>query len=160
MIMRIVMPNPHADRAQRHHAIQALLRRAVIRSQLDLVAALRQRGFEATQSSVSRDLTDLGVAKVAGRYRMPAPAPAAVATGLEEAAHFVRAARPAGPNLIVLLTVTGAAQAVGIAIDRVGWPEVVGTLAGDDTVFVATAAAADQKRLLARLAALLAENLK
>lgn len=154
------MPNPHADRAQRQHAIQALLRRAVMRSQTDLVAALRKRGFEATQSSVSRDLTDLGVAKVAGRYQMPAPAPAAVATVLEDAAHFLRAARPAGPNLSVLLTVTGAAQAVGIAIDRAAWPEVVGTLAGDDTVFVATAAAADQKRLLARLAALLAENQK
>ena len=152
------MPNPHADRAQRHHAIQALLRRAVVRNQVELVAALRRRGFEATQSSVSRDLTDLGVAKVAGRYQVPVPAAAADSSGLEDAAHFLRAARPAGPNLIVLLTVTGAAQAVGIAIDRVAWPEVVGTLAGDDTVFVATAAAADQRRLLGRLAALLAEN--
>ena len=53
---------------------------------------------------------------------------------------------------------SGAAQAVGLAIDRAGWPEIVGTMAGDDTVFVATAAVADQKRFIRRLDSFLKEG--
>ena len=64
---------------------------------------------------------------------------------------FVHGARTAGPNLIVLETAVGTAQTVAIAIDRAGWPEVVGTLAGDDTIFVATANARDQQRFLRHL---------
>ena len=52
----------------------------------------------------------------------------------------------------MVLTTAGTAQSVGIALDRAGWPEIVGTMAGDDTVFVATAAEADQRRLFERLA--------
>jgi transcriptional regulator of arginine metabolism len=55
----------------------------------------------------------------------------------------------------VVLTVIGAAQQVAVAIDHAAWPEVVGTVAGDDTIFIATAAALQQKRLLARLAGLM-----
>jgi transcriptional regulator of arginine metabolism len=154
------MPHSPAQRAERLEAIQTLLRRAAVRSQEELVAALAKRGFEATQSSVSRDFAELGVVKVGGRYQVALPATAAVATGLEDVAHFLRVARPAGPHLTVLLTVTGAAQAVAIAIDRANWPEIVGTIGGDDTVFVATATAADQKRLLAHLASLISGNLR
>jgi transcriptional regulator of arginine metabolism len=57
-----------------------------------------------------------------------------------------------------VMTVAGGAQAVGLALDRAGWPEVVGTLAGDDTVFVATATPRDQKRFLQRLDAVLLET--
>jgi transcriptional regulator of arginine metabolism len=71
--------------------------------------------------------------------------------GLAEVAHFLRGAKPAGAHLTVVFTMAGAAQAVAIALDRAGWPELVGTMAGDDTIFVATASAADQKRLVRRL---------
>jgi transcriptional regulator of arginine metabolism len=53
---------------------------------------------------------------------------------------------------------SGAAQAVGLAIDRAGWPELVGTMAGDDTVFAATASAGDQKRFIRRLESFLKEG--
>jgi len=66
--------------------------------------------------------------------------------------------RPAGPHLTVVLTRTGAAQRVGIELDRAGWDEIVGTVAGDDTIFVATAGAREQTRLLHRLNALLAAD--
>jgi transcriptional regulator of arginine metabolism len=147
------MPNESELRDQRHKAILAILRRTPIRRQEELVERLAARGFEVTQSSVSRDLRDLAVAKVAGRYRAP-EAPQAAESALEAVAHSLVAARAAGPHLTVVLTQTGAAQAVGLALDRAGWGEIVGTIAGDDTVFVATASARDQSRLLHRLHAL------
>ena len=149
------MPNEAEIREQRQRAILTLLRRTVVRRQEELVERLAERGFEVTQSSVSRDLRDLAVAKVAGRYRAPA-APAGSDAALEDVAHYLVEAKPAGPHLAVVRTRTGAAQTVGLGIDRAAWPEVVGTVAGDDTVFVATAGAREQTRLLRRLHALLA----
>ena len=58
---------------------------------------------------------------------------------------------PAGPNLLVIKTAIGAAQRVALALDRCGWPEIVGNIGGDDTVFAATATAADQRNLLTRI---------
>jgi transcriptional regulator of arginine metabolism len=149
------MPTEHELRERRHRAILGILRRTTLRRQGELVGRLAARGFEVTQSSVSRDLRDLGVAKVGGRYVAPA-APAAGEDVGAEIAQFVRGARPAGAHLTVVFTRTGAAQRVGIELDRAGWREIVGTVAGDDTIFVATAGARDQTRLLRRLRALLA----
>jgi len=151
------VPTEHELREKRHRAILALLRRGPVRRQEELVERLGERGFEVTQSSVSRDLRELGVAKLGGRYVPPAAPPAPAQEASEELAHFLRGARPAGPHLTVVLTRTGAAQRVGIELDRAGWGEIVGTVAGDDTVFVATAGAREQTRLLHRLQALIAD---
>lgn len=148
------MASEQEIRDQRHRRIGAILRRGSLRRQEDLVARLAEEGFEVTQSSVSRDLRELGVAKVAGRYVVPSPA--RVQGSVADVAHLLRAVRAAGPHLTVLLTETGAAQAVGVALDRAGWSEVVGTIAGDDTVFAATAGPRDQTRVLHRLRALMA----
>lgn len=161
------MPADHEHKETRQREILAILPSARVTSQLELVEMLRQRGITATQSSVSRDLRDLGVARVGGRYLAPAGREAGSAAGSDfagprlggEVAHFLRGVRPAGPHLTVLSTTVGAAQTVGAALDRAGWPEVVGTIAGDDTIFVATAGAADQKRLVERLEKLLSEAL-
>ncbi|EQD28372.1 Arginine repressor [mine drainage metagenome] len=67
---------------------------------------------------------------------------------------FVRGLRRAGASLTVLRTTTGAAQSVAVAIDRADWPEVAGTLSGDDTIFIATASPRAQDELVARLQAL------
>jgi len=149
------LPTEHEIREQRQRAILTILRRVPVRRQEELVARLAERGFEVTQSSVSRDLRDLGVAKAGGRYLPPVAAPESEEID-SEIAQFVRAARPAGAHLTVVLTRTGAAQRVGIELDRAGWPEIVGTVAGDDTIFVATPGARAQTRLLHRLHALLA----
>lgn len=138
--------------AQRQAAIRSLLGRREIRRQEELLAALRERGFQVTQSSVSRDLAELGAVKAEGRYVLPPPAPAGFARGeIGEAATAIVATRAAGPNLLVVLTPAGLAQRVGLALDRAGWPEVVGTVAGDDTVFVATTGRRPQERLVRRL---------
>jgi transcriptional regulator of arginine metabolism len=154
------LPSEHELRDERHRAILGILRRAPVRRQEELVSRLAERGFAVTQSSVSRDLRGLGVAKVRGRYVAPAAGAAAPAGEdlLAEIAQFLRGVRAAGPHLTVVLTRTGAAQRVGIEIDRAAWPEVVGTVAGDDTIFVATAGARGQTRLLHRLTALLASS--
>jgi transcriptional regulator of arginine metabolism len=154
------MPSDHEHREARQREILAILGAEKVTSQVDLVERLRERGVLATQSSVSRDLRDLGVGWIGGRYTLPAEREERGDRdpGVAEIAHFLRGARPAGPHLAVVFTMAGAAQAVGIALDRAGWPELVGTMAGDDTVFVATASAGDQKRFLRRLESFLKEG--
>lgn len=127
---------------------------------------LEARGFAVTQSSVSRDLADMGVAKIAGRYVSSVGFGFAVGSGplakggdLLETSALVGRATPAGPHLLVLHTPAGRAAALALAIDHAAWPEVVGTVAGDDTVFVATPSRQDQVALEARLAGLRQESI-
>jgi transcriptional regulator of arginine metabolism len=144
------MPPDTENRQHRQEVILSLLENRKVTSQVELVEMLREQGVSATQSSVSRDLRDLGVAWIGGRYAVPTHHEERD-PGVAEVAHFLRGVRPAGPNLSIVFTMAGAAQAVALAIDRAGWPELVGTMAGDDTVFAATASARDQKRFIRRL---------
>lgn len=139
----------------RHHAITRLLRSGGVRRQADLVRLLRAEGHAVTQSSVSRDLREIGVLKAAGGYVLPGDeAGTRAGSDFETLARFVRELRTAGPSLTVVKTDTGAAQSVALAIDRADWPDVVGTLSGDDTIFIATASARDQSALVKRLRSL------
>lgn len=142
------MPTASEHRDLRQRAVLSLLGRRRVTSQRQLVELLQGEGIAATQSSVSRDLRDLAVVKVGGRYAAPAPGREPLGGGLDEAVAFVREVRRAGPHLTVVLTAVGAAQAVAVALDRAGWPEVVGTLAGDDAIFVASGGSRQQRRLL------------
>lgn len=134
----------------RRETLRRIINASPVGRQEDLVRLLGKAGYAATQSSVSRDLRELGVAKRGDRYVLPDES-APVLDDFATVSRFVRAIRPAGPNLSVIRTTAGAAQSVAIVLDRAEWPEVVGTLSGDDTIFVATATAATQRRLLARL---------
>lgn len=144
------MPTVNAQQNERREAVLGLLRQHRVTRQAELVGLLADLGFAATQSSVSRDLRDLGVAKVGERYLAPQnlggpPSSFGPLTG------FVTGWSTAGPNLTVVRTSVGAAQSVAVALDRAGWSEVAGTISGDDTIFVATANARGQQALLARL---------
>ena len=157
--MRTTMPRDTEIREQRQRAIVEILGQERVVSQTELLERLRERGFSSTQSSVSRDLRDLGVAWVGGRYVLPATEHGdGDGPGFQEVVRFLRGLKPAGANLTVAFTVVGAAQTVALAMDRAAWPEVVGTMAGDDTIFVATANARDQKRLIQRLERFLEEE--
>jgi transcriptional regulator of arginine metabolism len=114
---------------------------------------LRKHGHVATQSSVSRDLRELGVAKLGDRYVLP-DAATAVKSDFAALKQFVSARLTAGTNLTVLKTTIGAAQSVAVAIDTARWPEVIGTISGDDTIFIATAGAREQRKLDDRLRAI------
>ncbi|HTY48170.1 MAG TPA: hypothetical protein VMB48_00605 [Steroidobacteraceae bacterium] len=135
----------------RRGAIVRILRNGIVHSQRDLVRMLRREGYEATQSSISRDLRDLGVLKASGRYAMPPDEISRANGDFGALAQFVRQLHPAGPSLTVVKTTIGSAGSVAVAIDKAEWPEVVGTISGDDTIFIATADARAQGRLIERL---------
>ncbi len=136
---------------ERRGAIAKILRRGVVRRQSELVHLLKRDGYDVTQSSVSRDLRDLGVLKAGGRYIMPPDEITRANGDFGMLAGFVRGVRTAGPCLTVVRTTIGAAQSVAVAIDKAEWPEVVGTISGDDTIFIATERESAQSKLLARL---------
>lgn len=140
----------HGTTAARREALSRIVREAAVGRQADLVRLLHRAGHDVTQSSVSRDLRELGVAKRGDRYVLPDAVTPAV-DDFGTVAAFVRSIRAAGGTLTVIKTTAGAAQGVAIVLDRAGWPEVVGTISGDDTIFVATEDAAAQRRVIARL---------
>jgi transcriptional regulator of arginine metabolism len=143
-----------AQQLERRQAIVRILRDGRVGRQEDLARLLKTAGFEVTQSSVSRDLRDLGVLKASGRYVLPSDEVSRTNGDFGMLAQFVRGLKRAGPSLTVLRTTIGAAQSVAVAIDRAEWREVAGTISGDDTIFIATANASAQDALVARLQAI------
>lgn len=143
------MPISTRDQLQRRQVLRDLLLSGKADTQMTLVNALNNKGLHATQSSVSRDLRELGAIKTSQGYRLPDASDAQ--DELTRVAEFVREILPAGPYLTVIKTAIGAAQRVALALDRSGWPEMVGNIGGDDTVFVATESAAAQKLLIAKI---------
>jgi len=137
----------------RRTTLAKIIREQAVGRQTELVAMLRKHGHAATQSSVSRDLRELGVAKMGDRYVLPETA-APLKNDFSALRQFVSARFTAGTNLTVLKTTVGSAQSVAVAIDTARWPEVVGTISGDDTIFIATAGALEQRRLGERLLAI------
>ena len=147
--------------ARKHHRQQALLRLVQgqsLSTQGDLVRALKGAGFDATQATVSRDIVELGLVKVArnGAHAYAAPTAVASGGGTERLKKFCEdypvEGRVAG-NLVVLRSPPGTANAMAIALDSSALAEIVGTVAGDDTVFVATSTERHARSLLTRLTA-------
>jgi len=145
----------HTDqhREARRTAIVRLLRSSPVRRQQELVRLLKREGHPVTQSSVSRDLRELGVLKHSDGYVLPDDAEIAARTQdkFSAVAQFVREVRTAGPSITVVKTTIGSAGSVAAAIDKAGWSEVAGTVSGDDTIFIATADARAQSRVLDQL---------
>jgi transcriptional regulator of arginine metabolism len=134
----------------RQGQILKLIRTKRITTQDELARELRTEGIEATQVTLSRDIRELGLAKTADGYReiLPDSAGAELATVITEFLLDVRLAQ----NLVVLKTSAGNANSLAVALDSEEWPEVAGTVAGDDTIFLACwdeqRAKAVQERLL------------
>ena len=137
----------------RRTMLAKIIREQAVGRQAELVALLRKLGVDATQSSVSRDLRELGVAKQGDRYMLPDTA-SQPKNDFSTLKQFVNALQTAGTNLTVLKTTIGSAQSVAVAIDTARWPEVVGTISGDDTIFIATAGPREQRKLSLRLHAI------
>jgi transcriptional regulator of arginine metabolism len=142
----------------RQRAIRDLVEQRPIRTQQELAAALRERGFRATQATISRDVAELGLGKGSreGRsaYVLPPRLRDAEVSG-EDRLRRLLADVPVefrtADLLLVIKTLPGSAHAVAAALDRTRWPEAIGSIAGDDTVFVATADRASLRRLRDRL---------
>jgi len=144
------MPISQQAQSDRREAIRRLLQNGPADTQHAVVAALTASGFEATQSSVSRDLREIGAVKTAAGYELGEQSVGADAE-IAQVADLLRDLQTAGPNLLVIKTAIGAAQRVALALDRCGWPEIIGNVGGDDTVFTATGSGAAQRNLLARI---------
>lgn len=141
------------ERRKRHLKILELVATRPMRTQDDLADALAQEGWDVTQSSVSRDISALGLVKVEGVYRRRAAGRIRKIVDPNERrlAESLLAVDTAGDALLVLHTPPGEAQRVGNALDLLAWPDVVGTIAGDDTIFIAVANASAQGRVDRRL---------
>ena len=144
------MPHAGTEQSVRRAAIRQLLNQGPVDTQQSLVDALTARGLAVTQSSVSRDLRDLGAIKTNDGYELPKRNRDGELE-VARVAGLLRGATPAGVHLLVIKTAVGAAQRVALALDRSGWPEIVGNIGGDDTVFVATSSASGQKQLISKL---------
>jgi transcriptional regulator of arginine metabolism len=145
----------------RQREIRDLLAQRPIRTQQELATALRDRGFRATQATISRDVAELGLIKSSRdgvqTYTVPARVTEAESTGEERLRALLHDlpvdVREAG-LMLVIKTLPGSAHAIAAALDRTRWQEVVGSIAGDDTVFVAFGDRASQQRIRVRLASL------
>lgn len=137
------------ERSKRHLKILELVATRPLRTQEELADALAQEGWEVTQSSVSRDIATLGLVKAEGIYQRPSAVHLRDITDPNERrlAESLLSVERAGDALLVLHTPPGEAQRVGSALDLLAWPEIAGTLAGDDTIFVAARNAAAQERI-------------
>ena len=128
----------------RHRAIRDVVAARPIRTQQELAAALRERGFRTTQATMSRDVAELGLVKAARAgtqaYALPRRLVDAETSGEDRLRALLRQLpveiREAG-LLLVIRTLPGSAHPIAAALDRARWPEVAGSIAGDDTVFVA-----------------------
>jgi transcriptional regulator of arginine metabolism len=132
------------QREQRQTAILKLIDARRIGRQEELAELLQKKGFSVTQSSVSRDLLDLGIVKVQGHYALPQKPRHGVAFGLLNL-------DTAGDNLIVAKCESGLASAVAVRIDDAGIDEIVGTIAGDDTIFIAVKEKGEQKIVIRKI---------
>lgn len=137
------------NKSYRQGQILKLIRSGAVHTQEELSLRLKEAfGIQATQVTLSRDIRDLGLVKTADGYKQLAVAPGPDLATV--AAEFLRDIRVA-QNIIVLKTAPGNANSVAAAMDQEEMPEVVGTLAGDDTIFVLTPDNATAEALRARL---------
>ncbi len=164
LLFYIVNTHAGVSALRRRDEILKVIREEAIHSQEELQHRLASRGFVVAQPTLSRDLRDLGLAKSPHGYVVPGtggtftPPPAdrqQSESWMERALRtFVQSVSTAS-TLVVVKTPPAAAHAVGLAIDKAELPEVVGSVAGDDTVFLATISPEVAEKLAARLTAIL-----
>ncbi len=144
-------------KARRQRIIRQLLEQHRVESQEQLQKLLSREGTEATQATLSRDLRDLGVLKGPRGYMLPAtepdppkPTPVALQEALQ---NFLTSARQ-GENIVVLKTGPGQAGALASELDRAQLEGLLGTVAGDDTIFLAANSTRSAKRIYSKLSSL------
>jgi transcriptional regulator of arginine metabolism len=145
-------------KAARHKVILELVQESPIASQEELQKALNRRGMKVGQATLSRDIHELELVKTADGYALPSGG-SAMEAALPSASRLVREfvldVRQA-QNLVVVKTAVGSAQPVAAALDGESWPEVVGTIAGDDAILIVAENNKSAARLVERVRELLA----
>ena len=128
----------------RQSKILSLIGSRRIATQEELSEMLERAGVGATQSSISRDLEELGIVKANGYYTLPKPANGAASSGL-------LSLDTAGEVLVVAKCEPGMASALTVQIDRAGFEEVIGTIAGEDTIFIAVNDRKSQRAVIKKI---------
>ncbi|MBI5363591.1 MAG: arginine repressor [Planctomycetes bacterium] len=149
-------PKPSAPitREQRRQRIAELVRQRRIHSQFELVDLLGEVGMAVNQATLSRDLRAMGLLKGPSGYELPTEVQTDAADPSLALVHAVQtwlAGATAAENLVVLRTPVGGAQPLAIALDQARWKEILGTVAGDDTILVVTKSATEAKRVTKQL---------
>jgi transcriptional regulator of arginine metabolism len=142
---------------RRQRTIVELIRSQALASQEELADRLAALGFAVTQATISRDLEQLGAVKLRREGRLGYALPDLVRDGpsvqlTQVFRDWVRSIEAAG-NLVVVKTPPGSAHLVGVVLDQSQLPEVVGTICGDDTIFIACRTPAEGKKLAEMLKA-------
>ncbi len=130
---------------ERQAKVAELIRKRRIGNQAQLVHELQKSGIDATQASVSRDLNELGVVKVSGVYRLPT-----LEAGQSALVDRMSVDR-AGDNLVIVKTGPGHAQLAAVHIDKARISGIIGTVAGDDTLFIAVAGRDEQTQVMRKI---------
>lgn len=151
-------------KTSRHAKIQEIIKTQNIETQEDLALSLEKAGFHVTQATVSRDIKEMMLIKVPNaesgyRYAYPRDlgnmlTPGRLQRTLRDAVLDIKS----GENIVVLRTMPGTAQGVAFAVDYAKWPEVLGTVAGDDTIFAAIDKTADTRGFVDRIYKLLTRS--
>ena len=131
-----VISGAHMNKAYRHGQILKLVRAEHLHTQEELADALRVQGISATQVTLSRDIRELGLVKTPEGYSQTPHPSAPSVPGFDSIAREYLLDVRLAQNLLVLRTPPGHANALASALDHAEWPEVTGTIAGDDTVLV------------------------
>ena len=156
-VNRFVVIIPAVTKRLRHNAILEIIRSGEIASQEELISGLKSRHIEVSQSTLSRDIQELRLAKTGGVYTVVDSEPA----GRTSEESFRRIIREflvdvsIARNIVVVKTGPGHASTVSQAIDEAGWPEAIGTIAGENTIFIATRSETEGKKLERRIRELL-----
>ena len=143
-------------KSKRHVKILELIEKYTIETQEELSEYLEKEGFYVTQATVSRDIRELGLYKVVGSEgRQKYAALKEKKAHLEE--KYLRVFQEGcvsmdmAQNILVIKTVSGMAMAVAASLDAIGYPEIVGTIAGDDTIMCAVRSVEDTERVMEKL---------
>lgn len=144
-------------KTRRQMKILEIIRNGTVETQEELAVELKRFGISVTQATVSRDIKELHLVKVAagdGRYRYAVPLDPGAAVQKEKMRRYFKdslLSAACSENILVLKTLPGTAQGVGVAFDNLEWPEAMGTVAGDDTVLVVARDRAAGQEMLTRL---------
>ena len=143
-------------KSKRQNEIIELISSTDIETQEELAAALRSKGYQVTQATVSRDIRELRLIKVASKsggykYAKPVRHEAAVSDRfarilMDSLVHVDTAA-----NIVVVKTLSGSANVAAEALDNLGWQEIIGTIAGDNTIFIAAKSSEDAETIMSRI---------
>jgi transcriptional regulator of arginine metabolism len=136
----------------RQGRILEIVRKCSVRSQGELSSMLSTENVPVTQSTLSRDIRELGLIKVRGKYQSPEDMlPPARNEHLRRALEQYVLSTGVSGNIVVVKTSPGNAHSVGVVLDAAQWPEVMGTIAGDDTIFVLAQNSRSGKKILEKI---------